>query len=81
MICAVFCSTIACIGYLCLFNITFLLLIKIVVSWYMKMVQVKKFLVHWYWWRMESGSYITSNEVSENFSAMRLRIEVSKLHV
>ena len=74
-------STILCIGYFCLFNITFLLLIKIDVIWSMKLVQAEKLIVHLSWGRIEAVSYGTINEISENFSAMRLRIEVSKLHV
>ena len=75
------CSTITCIGYFCHLNITFIILLTIDVSWSTKLFQAKKFMVQLSWERIEAGSYCTINNIYENFSALRLRIEVSKLHV
>ena len=45
LICVGFRSTIACIGYFCHYNLTFLLLLTIDVRGPMKLIQVKKFIV------------------------------------
>ena len=66
-------STIACIGYFCHSNLTFLILITIDVRGFVKLVQAKKFIVHPSLGRIESVSYGTINDNYGVFPAMRLR--------
>ena len=80
-ICAGFRSKIVCTGYFGLFDLPFLLFLTIDVSWPTKLAQTKNLIVKWSWGRIESGTCGTISDISENFSAMRFRIEVNKLHV
>ena len=79
--CAGFCSTIACTGYSCHFNLTFILLLIVDVRGSMKLFEANEFIVNRSLGRTETVSYGSTNDISETFSAMRLRIEVRKLHV
>ena len=56
-----------------------LVVVDVIVS--MKMVKLKEFVVFWTWRRIEADSNHGFYDIPETFSAIRLGVEVSKLHV
>ena len=56
-------------------------LLTIGVSWPIKLSHTKKLILKLYWGKIILVANGTTNNIPENFSAMRFRIKVRKLHV
>ena len=64
----------------CSFRLIFLLVIIIDVSGSVKIFKMKYFVAFLPWWRIEAYSNCAVDDIPENFSAMKLGVEVNKLH-